>query len=88
MQMPEMPLIKFIDGWETVEEMETALGIPEGNLVATLRPVQRECGTRARIRTSTNSRNTLRRRTKGRGRRSTCRWAGRCTPGSPWADWR
>jgi succinate dehydrogenase/fumarate reductase flavoprotein subunit len=36
MQMPEMPLIRFIDGWETVEEMETALGIPEGNLVATL----------------------------------------------------
>jgi succinate dehydrogenase/fumarate reductase flavoprotein subunit len=36
MQMPEMPLIKFIDGWETVEEMEAALGIPEGNLVATL----------------------------------------------------
>ena len=42
MQMPEMPLIQFIDGWETVEEMEAALGIPEGKLVATLRPVQRE----------------------------------------------
>ena len=36
MQMPEMPLIKFIDGWETVAEMETALGIPEGNLAAAL----------------------------------------------------
>jgi succinate dehydrogenase/fumarate reductase flavoprotein subunit len=36
MQMPEMPLIKFIDGWETVAEMETALGIPAGNLAATL----------------------------------------------------
>ncbi|BBY15838.1 FAD-binding protein [Mycolicibacterium litorale] len=36
MQMPEMPLIKFIDGWETVAEMETALGIPEGKLAATL----------------------------------------------------
>ena len=34
--MPEMPLIKFIDGFETVAEMETALGIPEGNLAATL----------------------------------------------------
>jgi 3-oxo-5alpha-steroid 4-dehydrogenase len=33
---PEMPLIPLIDGWETVEEMETDLGIPEGNLVATL----------------------------------------------------
>lgn len=36
MQMPEMPLIKFIDGWETVAEMEAALGIPTGNLAATL----------------------------------------------------
>jgi len=36
MQMPEMPLIKFIDGWETVEEMEAALGIPPGKLAATL----------------------------------------------------
>ncbi len=36
MQMPEMPLIKFIDGWETVAEMEAALGIPAGKLAATL----------------------------------------------------
>jgi 3-oxo-5alpha-steroid 4-dehydrogenase len=36
MQMPEMPLIKFIDGWETVAEMETALGIPAGKLAASL----------------------------------------------------
>ncbi|WP_199256035.1 FAD-binding protein [Mycolicibacterium mengxianglii] len=36
MQMPEMPLIKFIDGWETIEEMEAALDIPAGNLAATL----------------------------------------------------
>src|ERR1700755_3624620 len=36
MQMPEMPLIRFIDGWETVGEMEAALEIPEGNLVETL----------------------------------------------------
>ncbi len=33
---PQVPLIKFIDGWETVPEMEAALGIPEGNLVAAL----------------------------------------------------
>lgn len=33
---PSMPLTPFIDGWETVEEMEAALGIPTGNLVATL----------------------------------------------------
>jgi succinate dehydrogenase/fumarate reductase flavoprotein subunit len=36
MQMPEMPLIKFIDGFETVAEMEEALGIPAGKLAATL----------------------------------------------------
>jgi succinate dehydrogenase/fumarate reductase flavoprotein subunit len=36
MQMPEMPLIKFIDGWESVAEMEEALGIPSGKLAATL----------------------------------------------------
>jgi 3-oxo-5alpha-steroid 4-dehydrogenase len=33
---PEVPLIPLIDGWETVAEMEAALGIPKGNLVATL----------------------------------------------------
>ncbi len=36
LERPELPLIPLIDGWETVEEMESALGIPEGNLVATL----------------------------------------------------
>jgi succinate dehydrogenase/fumarate reductase flavoprotein subunit len=36
LQMPEMPLIRFIDGWETVAEMEAALQIPAGNLAATL----------------------------------------------------
>ncbi|KWX22450.1 hypothetical protein AFM11_20055 [Mycolicibacterium wolinskyi] len=36
MEMPAMPLIRFIDGYETIEEMETALGIPKGNLAATL----------------------------------------------------
>ena len=29
---PDFPLVPFIDGWETVAEMETALGIPEGAL--------------------------------------------------------
>jgi len=33
---PTFPLVPFIDGWETVEEMEAALGIPAGRLVATL----------------------------------------------------
>jgi 3-oxo-5alpha-steroid 4-dehydrogenase len=33
---PEMPLVPFIDGWETVAEMERGLGIPAGHLAATL----------------------------------------------------
>jgi succinate dehydrogenase/fumarate reductase flavoprotein subunit len=36
LQRPSMPLIKFIDGWETVAEMEVALSIPAGKLAATL----------------------------------------------------
>jgi 3-oxo-5alpha-steroid 4-dehydrogenase len=36
MAYPEMPLVPFIDGWETVAEMEQALGIPAGHLAATL----------------------------------------------------
>jgi succinate dehydrogenase/fumarate reductase flavoprotein subunit len=33
---PSMPLCPFIDGWETVAEMEAALGIPKGRLETTL----------------------------------------------------
>jgi succinate dehydrogenase/fumarate reductase flavoprotein subunit len=33
---PKMPLAPFIDGWETVPEMEAGLGLPTGSLVATL----------------------------------------------------
>ncbi len=36
LERPQVPLVPLIDGWETVPEMEAALGIPEGNLVATL----------------------------------------------------
>ncbi|HWF28348.1 MAG TPA: FAD-binding protein [Mycobacterium sp.] len=36
LEQPKMPLVPLIDGWETVAEMEAALGIPQGNLVATL----------------------------------------------------
>ncbi|HEX6878133.1 MAG TPA: FAD-binding protein [Nocardioidaceae bacterium] len=36
MERPDFPLAPFIDGWETVAEMEEALGIPEGRLAATL----------------------------------------------------
>jgi 3-oxo-5alpha-steroid 4-dehydrogenase len=37
LEYPELPLVPFIDGWETVAQMEAALGIPAGNLAATLR---------------------------------------------------
>ncbi len=33
---PQFPLCPFIDGWETVAEMEAGLGIPEGALAETL----------------------------------------------------
>jgi 3-oxo-5alpha-steroid 4-dehydrogenase len=36
MEMPAMPLIKFLDGYETIAEIEAALDIPAGNLAATL----------------------------------------------------
>jgi 3-oxo-5alpha-steroid 4-dehydrogenase len=36
LERPKMPMVPLIDGWETVAEMERALGIPEGNLAATL----------------------------------------------------
>ncbi|SID75135.1 succinate dehydrogenase [Mycobacteroides abscessus subsp. abscessus] len=36
MDRPTLPLTPFIDGWETVAEMEAALGIPAGNLDKTL----------------------------------------------------
>ncbi|MGY3554649.1 FAD-binding protein [Williamsia sp. R60] len=36
MERPEFPLVPFIDGWETVAEMEDGLGIPSGQLQETL----------------------------------------------------
>lgn len=33
---PTMPLVPFLDGYETVVEMEAGLGLPEGSLVRTL----------------------------------------------------
>ncbi|RMI32811.1 FAD-binding protein [Nocardia stercoris] len=36
MERPKFPLTPFIDGWETVAEMEAALGIPAGALQASL----------------------------------------------------
>jgi 3-oxo-5alpha-steroid 4-dehydrogenase len=36
LEYPELPLVPFIDGWDAVEDMERGLGIPAGNLAATL----------------------------------------------------
>jgi 3-oxo-5alpha-steroid 4-dehydrogenase len=36
MEYPEFPLVPFIDGWETIADMEAALGIPAGQLAATM----------------------------------------------------
>jgi succinate dehydrogenase/fumarate reductase flavoprotein subunit len=36
MERPSMPLAPFIDGWETVAEMEEGLGVPPGSLERTL----------------------------------------------------
>jgi succinate dehydrogenase/fumarate reductase flavoprotein subunit len=35
-EMPALPLIRFLDGYETIAELETALRIPAGNVEATL----------------------------------------------------
>ncbi len=35
-EMPAMPLIKFLDGYETIAELERALEIPAGSVAATL----------------------------------------------------
>lgn len=35
-EMPQMPLIRFLDGYATIAEIETALSIPAGNLSETL----------------------------------------------------
>lgn len=36
MERPRVPLVKFIDGWESIPEMEAALGIPTGRLEQTM----------------------------------------------------
>ena len=85
MEMPEMPLITFIDGCETVAEMETALGIPAGQPARDAEPLQRERRPRRGSGLPQAAGIRCRRKTTGHGRRSTSRWAGRCTPASPWA---
>ncbi len=36
MAYPQLPLVPFVDGWDTVPEMARGLGIPAANLTATL----------------------------------------------------
>ena len=86
-EMPAMPLIRFIDGWETVEEMEKPRSAFPRETWSPRCAGTTRTRRAARIRTSTSNRNMLRHKTMGRGPHSIFRWAGRCTPGSPWAAW-
>lgn len=76
LRRPEFPLIKFIDGWETVAEMEPALGIPTGNLAATLDHYN-EFAAQGEGRTFWRF---LAAQDNGPWRRSTCPWARLITP--------
>jgi succinate dehydrogenase/fumarate reductase flavoprotein subunit len=44
-ERPLRPMIKFVDGWETIEETEQGLGLPEGSLVETLRKYNEDIAT-------------------------------------------
>ncbi|EUA35491.1 FAD binding domain protein [Mycobacterium xenopi 3993] len=82
LQRPQVPLVPLIDGWETVPEMEAGLGIPRGNLVATLERYN-EFATRGEDPDFHKQPEFLAPQDKGPWGRSTCRWVRRCTPGSP-----
>ena len=84
-EMPAMPLIRFLDGYETIAETGDCARDPGGQRRGDAGPLQRVTRPKARIRTSTNSRNMLRRKIMARGQCSTCPSAGRCTRDSPWA---
>jgi succinate dehydrogenase/fumarate reductase flavoprotein subunit len=43
-ERPSMPLVPFVDGWETVEEMAAGLGLPADALRATLERYNRHAG--------------------------------------------
>ena len=83
MERPEFPLVPFIDGWETIGEMEAGLKIPQGNLAATMAAYNAAAARGEGPGVSQASRLA---RAAGRGpveRHSTSRSAGRCTPASP-----
>ena len=75
MERPQMPLIQFIDGWETVEEMESGLGIPDGNLVATLNRYNEYAAAWRRSRLPQAAGIPCAHKTRDHGGHSTCRWA-------------
>ena len=81
-----MPLVPLIDGWETVAEMEAALGIPEGNLVATLDRYN-DLAARGEDPDFHKQPEFLAPQDKGPWGRSTCHWARRCMRGSRSAGW-
>jgi len=81
---PDFPLCPFIDGWEKVDEMEAALGIPDGaprpSIATTPTPPV------ARTPTSTRRPSGSSRRIAAPGAPTTSPSARRCTPASPSAD--
>ena len=80
---PKMPLVPFIDGWETVEEMEAGLELPAGSLVASLRALQRVRRPRRGPRLPQVARLARSAGDRARGVPSTSPSATRCTPASP-----
>ena len=78
---PQMPLVPFLDGYETVTEMEHGLGLPPGSLASTLARYNHYAalGEDPDFRKSAE---WLAPRTRPRGPSSICASAAPCTPGS------
>ena len=83
LEQPQMPLVPLLDGYETVAEMEAGLGLPAGSLARTLARYNHHAAL-GRTRTSARALTGWHRRTRARGRSSTCDSATRSTPGSLW----
>lgn len=80
---PQFPLCPFIDGWETVAEMEAGLGIPEGALAETLASYN-EHAARGEDPEFHSIRTGWSRKTRAPGAPMTSLWARPSTPASPW----
>ncbi len=71
LEYPEFPLVPFIDGWETVDEMAMGLGIPACSPCGHARSLQRRRRRGRRPRSSTSIPTGWRRRIRVRGAPST-----------------